>query len=87
MSWLNRKYVYGFYEIQTRYLEAVAGQTTPYFKMRMTITNSYDGANDYFDVYVNSNSVFVSQTSTTNLICQLLPAVSAERDFSIGYYA
>ena len=36
LSWLNRKYVKNYYENQVRFLEAVSGQTTPYFRMRLT---------------------------------------------------
>ena len=86
LSWLNRKYVRNFYENQVRYLEAVAGQTTPYFRLRYTLTNSYDGSNDYMRIYLYSTTTFSSVTSWTNLICQFLPAVSAEFDFSVGIY-
>lgn len=86
LSWLNRKYVRNFYENQVRYLEAVSGQTTPHFRMRYTLTNSYDGSNDYTRIYLRSTSIFTSVTSWSNLICQFLPAVSAEADFSVGIY-
>lgn len=46
-----------------------------------------DGSNDYARLYTKSTTIFDSINTGTNLICQLLPAVSAERDFSIGYYA
>jgi hypothetical protein len=45
--------------------------------MRLTLTNNYDGSSDYARIYTQSTSLFVSQTSTSFLICQLLPALSA----------
>ena len=87
LSWLNRRYVKNFYENQWRFLEAVAGQTTPYFRIRLTSENSFDGSGDWIRVHVRNSPAFATRTSTSNLICQLLPAVSAEKDFAIGYYA
>lgn len=78
--------MYNFFENQFRYLEAVPGQTTPYFRIRMTITRTMDGDGDLVRVYTKSTTIFDSVNTGTNLICQILPAVSAERDFSIGYY-
>ena len=86
LSWLNRKYIYNFFENQYRYLEAVSGQATPYFRMRMTLTNSFDGSNDWVRIFLKQTSTFTSLTTSSNLICQFLPAVSAERDFAIGIY-
>lgn len=45
-----------------------------------------DGSGDLVRVYTKSTTIFDSVNTGTNLICQILPAVSAERDFSIGYY-
>lgn len=84
LSWLNRKYIYNFYENQMRYLEAVSGQSTPYFRMRMTLTNSFDGSNDWVRIFLKQTSTFTTLNSNSNLICQFLPAVSAEKDFAIG---
>ena len=88
LSWLNRKYVKNYYENQVRFLEAVSGQTTPYFRMRLTSENTFGatGSNNYIRVYTKSTTVFKSSTSSDNLICMLLPAISAEKDFTIGYY-
>lgn len=77
LSWLNRKYIYNFFENQVRYLEAVSGQSTPYFRMRMTLTNSFDGSNDWVRIFLRSTTTFTSLTTSSNLCCQFLPAVSA----------
>ena len=58
LSWLNRKYVKNFYENQVRFLEAITGQTTPYFRLRLTSESSFDGSNDYLRVYTQSSSIF-----------------------------
>ena len=55
--------------------------------MRLTLTNNFDGSNDWVRIFTQSTSIFASMTSTNFLICQLLPALSAQTDFSIGYYA
>ena len=47
---------------------------------------THDGINDYIRLFLHSTTTLSSQTSSSQLICQLLPAVSAERDFSVGYY-
>ena len=87
LSWLNRKYVKNFYENQWRYLEAVSGQTTPYLRMRLRVDQGYDGDDsDYTILYLKSSTVFVP-SDTNHIKVFLLPAVSAERDFGIGYYA
>lgn len=64
----------------------MSGQATPYFRMRMTLTNSFDGSNDWVRIFLKQTSTFTSLTTSSNLICQFLPAVSAERDFAIGIY-
>lgn len=84
---MNRKYVNNYYENNVKFIEAVASQTTNNFKFRFTINNAFDGDADVVRIYLNSGSVFVNQNSPKYLICQILPAVSAEKDFSIGYYA
>lgn len=84
---MNRKYVKNYYENKVRFIEAVALQTTNNFKFRFTINNAFDGDGDVVRIYLNSPSVFVNVNSPKYLICQILPAVSAEKDFSIGYYA
>ena len=47
---------------------------------------THDGVNDRIDIFLHSTTTLASQHSTTQLIAQFLPAVSAERDFSIGFY-
>ena len=86
LSWLNRKYVKNFYENQYRFLEAVSSQTTPYVRFRFTVPSGHDGVNDKIRLYLHQTSALSSRNSNSQLIGQLLPAVSAERDFSVGYY-
>ena len=85
LSWLNRKYVKNFFENQVRFLEAVSGQTTPYFRFRLRSEAGWDGSGDWFRVHLRSTTTFSSRNTNT-MTCQFLPAVSAERDFSVGYY-
>lgn len=70
-----------------RFIEAVGSQTTNNFRIRFSINNAFDGDGDVVRIYLNSPTVFVNRNSPKYLICQILPAVSAEKDFSIGYYA
>ena len=86
ISWLNRKYVKNFFENQYRYLDAKSGQETPYLRFRFTIPYAHDGISDRIDISLHTTTTLASQHSTTQLIAQFLPAVSAERDFSIGFY-
>lgn len=86
LSWLNRKYLKNFFENQYRFLEAVAGQTTPYLRFRIRVHLGHNGISDKIRIYLHTTTTLSSINSNSQLICQLLPAVSAERDFSIGYY-
>ena len=76
LSWLNRKYIKNYFENQWRYLDAKAGQTTPYLRIRLTTDVGYDGSYDSTDLYLRSATIFTPDV-TNHILVQLLPAVSA----------
>jgi len=68
----------------------VSGQTTPYIKFRFTAADTSSGSGDILRIYLPSNAAqqaYTPVTSGSNLICQFLPAVSYDRDFSVGVYS
>jgi hypothetical protein len=81
LSWMNRKYVKGYYENQFRLIEATTNQKTPYFKFRFITPVSIDGStNDYIRIFLPGSSAgqpFSPVNTDTNLQCQLLPADNA----------
>lgn len=67
----------------------MSGQTTPYIKFRFTATITSTASGDILRIYLPSNAAqqaYSPVTSGSNLICQFLPAVSYDRDFSVGVY-
>jgi hypothetical protein len=79
-----------FNELQYRFLDAVAGQTTPYLRFRFTApTASCYTCNDTISLVISSSNgqPYKPKTSTTNIVVQFLPALSSDRDFSVGVSA
>jgi hypothetical protein len=56
----------------------------------MTLPAGFDGGSDNIYIYLPSNAgtePFRSVNENSNMMCQFLPAISAERDFTVGFYS
>ena len=90
LSWLDNRYVIFFHELQYRYIEAVAGQKTPYLRFRFrAIISSHTGTYDRLRIYLPDDLAqqpFTPVNSHSNMVAQFLPALSGgDRDFSVGW--
>lgn len=77
---MNRKYVSWYYENQVTLAQAVTGQYMHYFRFRFTVPASFDGGWDYIQIKLPNNAAnepFRTKYQSSNLICNLLPAISS----------
>lgn len=90
LSWLDNRYVLFFHEVQHRFLDAVANQKTPYLRFRFTLPYGSSNNNDVFNIYLLDNTAqrpYTPVNGFSNLVVQFLPALSSDRDFSVGVFA
>jgi hypothetical protein len=89
LTFTNNKYTKYFFEIQYRFLQAVTSQSTQYLKFRLTSPMTNSGSSDKIQIWLPDNTAgrpFTPKTSGNNMICQFLPAMSADQDFTVGIF-
>lgn len=90
LTWTDNRYVLFYHELQYRYLEGVAGQTTPYLRFRYTqvIYASATDREDRLVIYLPDNTAnrpFTPVNNNNDLVVQFLQAMGpGDRDFSVG---
>jgi hypothetical protein len=90
LSWLDNRYVLFYHEVQHRFLDAIASQRTPYLRFRFTLPVTSTIYSDVFYIYLSDNTAarpFIPVNNRNNLVVQFLPALSSDRDFSVGTFA
>ena len=71
-------------------MDAVANQKTPYLRFRFTQPYGSSTSNDVFYINLPDNTAgraFTPVNNNNNLVVQFLPALSSDRDFSVGTFA
>ena len=78
-----------FHEVQYRFLDAVTAQKTPYLRFRFTLPVGSSTSSDVFNIYLQDNTAqrpYTPVNNLNNLVVQFLPALSWDRDFSVGTF-
>jgi hypothetical protein len=86
----EQKYVSNYYEYQTRYVQSVAGASTPVLKFRFVNPVALTYTTDILNIYSVSDvqpTYYQNAINLTNMICTFLPVLGNYHQYGIGTFS